>query len=68
MLIEGSLQRSSVLTTRAAAESISGVNISFCTSRNILDRLLKRVALTHHFRLPVAFEMGCIPGIYLLYC
>ncbi len=35
----GSLQRSNVQPIRAFSESISNVNISFCTQRNIFDRL-----------------------------
>ena len=41
------LQRSSVLHTKAVSESNSNVNISFCTLRNIFDRLLKRVVLRY---------------------
>ena len=32
-----------VLISRALSESISNVNLSFCTVRNIFDRLLERV-------------------------
>ncbi len=42
-MLSGYLQRSSVLPTRAASESISNVNISFLHLRIIFDRLLKRV-------------------------
>ena len=39
-----SLQRSSVQSSVAFSESISTVNLSFSTIRNIFDRLLARVA------------------------
>ncbi len=42
------LQRFSVQPTRAFLESILNVNISFCTSRNIFDRLWGRVVTRYH--------------------
>jgi hypothetical protein len=39
------LQHSSVQPTRAFLESISNMSISFCTKRNIFDRLWERVAV-----------------------
>ncbi len=45
MLMKGSLQRSSVQPTMALSESISNVNLSFCTPFNIFIWVLVRVGV-----------------------
>ncbi len=43
-------QRSSVQPTKAFSESISNVNISFCTQHIIFDRLWERVENSDNYR------------------